>query len=81
MNIEKRVGEHLEKHSDVELHHHEHGVNAQHVAQAHLDAVAAVQIRVTPLAVTQNYHTLVPECRVHPVIKATCMAIGLYCLL
>ena len=51
---------HLQQHSDVELDHHEHGVDAQHVPQAHLDAVAAVQVRVAPLTVAQHNDALVP---------------------
>lgn len=52
---------HVQKDPDVELNHHKHGINAQHVPQAvHLDAVAAVKVGITPLTVTQHNDTLVP---------------------
>ena len=55
---------HLQKDPDVELNHHKHGVDAQHVSQAvHLDAVAAVKVRISPLTVTQYNDALVPAWR------------------
>ncbi len=55
---------HLQKDPDVELDHHKHGVDAQHVSQAvHLDAVAAVKVGISPLTVAQHNDTLVPAWR------------------
>jgi len=51
----------LQEDPDVELNHHKHGVDAQHVPQAvHLDAVAAVKVGISPLTVTQHNDTFVP---------------------
>lgn len=51
----------LEQLSDVQLGHHDHGVQSEHVLGfGHHDAIAGVQVWIQPLLVYHDNHTLEP---------------------